>query len=802
LKEWFMSGTWWRRWTWRKALAVVAGAGLTVVVLGAAAFLVAYAKTPIPTDANAAALAEPSQAYYSNHRLIASFSNGGVNRQILSAAQIPPIMNQAIIAAEDRHFYTEGGISPTGLLRAAYEDLKGGNVDQGGSTLTEQFVKNYYTGFASANNSDKSANDKFKQILVAIKLAHSKSKPWILTQYLNTVYFGQNAYGVGAAAETYFGKRALKLDVAQAAMLAAMVNQPSFFNPNQKADPAGYAALHQRWEYVLEGMVKDGQLTRARASVIEAHFPAVHYHFTTGWNGAKGYIMQMVQQELEKTYGLSQAKLDSGGLKIYTTINKSMMTGLADAVKQNKELMAEGGKALPSYAHIGGVLEQPGTGDILAVYGGPGWSSNTKACDRVSCEYDMAEAPESVGSSFKPYVLAAAVGQQMNVQDSVLNGFSPLYIPPDWSADDQMELASQVKPADDFGWTHFDEASENTGPTGVAEAAAISSDPAFLDLAHRVGVDKVLSMARQFGIGGNPLNANNANDMTGLENLYGPHGTKKGDIRIALGLGALTTVEQATTFATLANDGQYATGHVVSRIVQGTGTVPIKVLRSAPLNAAQAADVDYALSFDNQSKFPGATAFPNAAWDRPVIAKTGTLGNGDFASEAWFNGAIPQYSLSISLFTDKQSQNIDGLGGIPEGFGGTWPAKIWHTFMSTQFASLPVEPLPTPDFVGFLKWNQVNGNTSLTPTASPTPTASAPVVTPTPSATPTCTPGFGQVCIPGDGGSPSPPVTSSPSPNPTCTPGFGNPCVGTSPSTPPGRGNNIPAAMIQPAEAP
>jgi membrane peptidoglycan carboxypeptidase len=774
-KEWLLYGSWWRHWTWKKAAAVIAGTVVGIVVLVIAGFFVVYTKTPIPTDTTAAATAAPSSVYYGNGKLIGTFSNGGLNRQILTSEQIPPVMNQAIIAAEDRHFYSEGGISPTGILRAAVTDLKGGSYSQGGSTLTEQFVKNYYTGFAAADNSDKSASDKLKQMFVAIKLAHTKSKSWILTQYLNTVYFGENAYGVGAAAHTYFGKKAANLTVAQSAMLAAMVNQPSFFSPTK--GNAGYEPLVSRWHYVLTNMVRDGATTQAKVATLK--FPKVHFHFVSGWTGTKGYIMEMVQQELKSSYGMTDSKLDSGGLKIYTTINKTLMDGLASAVAQNKQLMAQGGVPLPAYAHVGATLVQPGTGAILAVYGGPGWMSNQKRCIRVKCQYNMAEAPEPVGSSFKPYVLATAVRQNMNVQTSILNGYSPIWIPPDWTPTDRDMLSNPKKPANPFGWWHFNEASENTGPTGVALATAISSDPAYMDLAHKVGINPIISMGKSLGIGDNPFNANGGDDYSGLNKLYGTHGQQAGSVQIALGGSPLTTVEQATTFATLAADGQYNQAHVVAKVIQGSERLPSRVKQSQPLTQTEAADIDYALSFDNTSHFPGATGYPNAAWDRPVIAKTGTLGNGDFASEAWFNGAIPQYSLSVSLFTNKQTQNIDGLGGISGGLGGTWPAKIWHTFMTTQFAALPLQPLPAPDFTGYDTWNQVTGLVGVAPSSPPTSTTPPPTQPPQP--TPTCTPQPGQACVPG-GISTSPPTNSGPpTASPTCTPAPGQPCLGTSP---------------------
>ena len=798
-KEWFLSGTWWRRWTWKKALGVFAAICVAIPVVLLVAFFVDYEKTPLPTDTTAAATAAPSQVYYSDHRLLASFTDGGLNRQILTAQQIPVVMTNAIVAAEDRHFFTEGGISVTGILRAAYEDIKGGAVSQGGSTLTEQFVKNYYAGFAAANNTDKNANDKLKQVLVAIKLAHTKSKSWILTQYLNTVYFGQNAYGVGAAAQTYFNRPANGLNVSQAAMLAAMVNQPGYFSPDRHAGTA-YTALVQRWQYVLTNMVRDGALTQAQAA--NEKFPKVHYHLSSSLNGYKGYLMQMVDQELTSTYHLSQTQINTGGLKITTTFSQSMMNGLYKAVAANKALMKADGQPLPSYAYVGAVLERPADGSILAVYGGPGYTSNAHACQKVDCYLNMAEDPKQVGSSFKPYVLATAVSENMNTQTSKLNGYSPLWIPEGQSMADRSTLSSRTAPTslelNLQSYLPFNEPSENSKmPLTPANAAAISSDPAFEDLAHRDGVQNVINMARTFGVGQTPFTQSSTNDWTAMNAQFGQSSKMStgGSVAIALGESNLTAVEQASMFATLANGGTYHTPHVVAKIVQGGGFVPLQVESRTVLTPDQAADVDYALSFDN---VPGGTAYPNAAWPgQPVIGKTGTT---QTAQDAWFIGAIPGYSLGVTLFTNQQnsslspgSQTLDILpvlpGGNPlGGYGGEWPAAIWHTFMSNEFAGLAPQQLPTPNFNGFAPWDEVGGAAS---TPSPSPSVST---TPSSGPSPTCTPRRGRACVPGGGSTPSPPV----SPSPSCTPQqLGQPCV--TPSTPIQQGNTT-TAYLQPAD--
>jgi membrane peptidoglycan carboxypeptidase len=778
--EWFKSGDWWRRWTWKKALGVAVAVMLGVPVLGLVAFFIAYEQTPVPTETSALATAAPSTVYFLNGKTIGTFSAGGLNRQILTADQIPAVMNNAIIAAEDRQFYSEGGISITGILRAAYSDVKGGNISQGGSTLTEQFVKNYYTGFASADNSDKSANDKLRQALVAIKLAHIKSKSWILTQYLNTVYLGENSYGVGAAAQVYFGEPASKLTVPQAAMLAALANLPGYFSTDPSSG-AAYTGLVARWHYVLKNMVRDGALTPAQAAAQK--FPVVHLHLSPSLDGYKGYLIEMVRQELSSTYHLTQAQIDTGGLKIYTSFSQQKMFELNQTVNADKRVMAANGQGLPAYAHIGAVLENPSTGAIEAIYGGPGYG--VKNCTQVSCYLNMAEDPKQVGSSFKPYVLAAAVAQGMNVQTSVLNGYSPLWIPESQTEQGRLEISSRTPKTG--GYLPFNEAGENSGPISAQKAAAISSDPAFEDLAHRVGVQNLLGMVQKFGVGQNPFSSTGKNDMTELNNQFGQdsHASTAGSVAISLGEGDLTAVEQASLFATLANGGIYHTPHVISRIVEPTGELPLKIVTRQVLSTAQAADVDFALSADN---VPGGTAYPQAVWPGySVIGKTGTT---QTAQDAWFIGAIPQQSLAVAMFTNNQNsvsgpgqQTLDVLprlaGNTTGGYGGAWPAYIWHSYMTTTFGSLQAAAFPTPDYTGFNLWNQVTGNglplpAKAQPTPTPTPSDSFPTQ-PEPSASTCDTTGMTGPCPPQNGGfSPSPSQPVQPTPQPSQG-GPGNP---------------------------
>ncbi len=318
------------------------------------------------------------------------------------------------------------------------------------------------------------------------------------------------------------------------------------------------------------------------------------------------------------------------------------------------------------------------------------------------------QARNQVGSSFKPYVLAAAVKQGMNVQTSILNGYSPLCVPPETQA---MTLSKRGPasscPSDGVGWLAVGYDPVVQGPVSVVKAAALSSNPAFEDLAHRVGTKPIIRLAKSFGvnIGHAPSSTYPHADGSGLRDDVGKIG-------IALGIAPLTVEEQATTFATLADNGVYHTPHVIAQITRNGRNIPIKVKTRPVLTPAQVADVDWALSYDTIY----GTGTPNAVLSpsRPTIAKTGTT---DVAQSAFFIGALPQqYSLAVGMFTNSQNNTTGGqtldilptIGGTGGGYGGAWPATIWRLYMTKLLAmkSLPVAQLNPLQLAGFQKWVQ------------------------------------------------------------------------------------------------
>ena len=341
----------------------------------------------IPTAFAANVTDQTTTVYYSDgHTVLGTI--GTVDRQDLTINQIPKGLQDAVISAEDRGFWTEGGISPTGILRAAYEDVTGGSgaSPQGGSTITQEFVRNYYANVGT----QQTISRKVKEIFIAQKLAQSKSKDWILQNYMNVIYLGDGSYGVEAAAETYFGEPVSKLTIAQDAVIAAIIQAPStYYLPQYRTN------LEARWQYVLSGMVKIGDLSQAQADSMK--FPKLLTDspsytppgLSTGCSTTStelwaSYLMTQVCGELTTPVsqggeGVSSNELDNDGLKVITTISLPMEEEMYKAVKENVDQMpqVEGEYGypevgLPLWALIGAELQDPKTGAIIAEYPGRG----------------------------------------------------------------------------------------------------------------------------------------------------------------------------------------------------------------------------------------------------------------------------------------------------------------------------------------------------------------------------------------------------------------------------------------------
>ncbi|MEU9844235.1 transglycosylase domain-containing protein [Actinomadura sp. NPDC048032] len=363
---------------------------ITSVLLAAAAVVVGYVRTPLPTRPQDGVTDEGSAVYYADGRT--PLFRLGANRENVRHGQIPDRLRWAVLSAEDRGFYGGHGVSPSGTFRALWNNASGGDT-QGGSTITQQLARNYFKGLSR----DRTMGRKVKEIFVAMKLDRSRAKDEILDLYLNTIYFGRQTSGVQAAARAYFDKDVWQLDVAECALLGAMIQRPAYFRT--RGDGPAARALRARWRYVLDGMVSMGRLGRAEAD--RQRFPRTQDEWTgVGLSGQDLLVRHRVEEELASV-GIPMDSVVNGGLKIYTGLDQRWMRHAEQAMREAQE------PRWPGTVHAGLVAVDSRTGEVKALYGG----------DPKRSQIDSVFAPVAqAGSTFKPYVLAAALRKGLSVR--------------------------------------------------------------------------------------------------------------------------------------------------------------------------------------------------------------------------------------------------------------------------------------------------------------------------------------------------------------------------------------------------
>ncbi|WP_239090017.1 transglycosylase domain-containing protein [Sphaerimonospora thailandensis] len=539
----------------RRGLRVFLLTMISGLVVMAAAIGAVWLMTPIPDSTQKLATAEGSVIYYRNGKTI--LAKQGVNRENVPLAQVPKPVRDAVIAAENRTFYRDKGVSVSGSARAIWSTLTGRQL-QGGSTITQQMVRNYYSGLGQ----ERSISRKLKEIMIALKVDRSKSKDWVLEQYLNTIYFGRGAHGVQAAARAYFNTDVQNLNVAQGAYLAAVIQQPSRF-----ANPTGdvLETVRARWRSVIDGMVEIGALSREEAE--RQTFPTLAAQkppLTT--TGQDGYMLAQVRAELNRL-GYSDEDINQGGLKITTTFDKKLMRLARKAVKS----VLPGDT--PKKVRTGLAAVDPATGEVRAFYGG----------DFETTQYDNAfSAKVQAGSTFKPYTLAAALEAGFGL-DTRVYGDSPLVI-----GKDKIPNA---------GGTSYGSA------ITLVDATRNSVNTAFVDLGQKVGLDRVAAAAEAAGIPAEQI------------------AQQKAYPTFPLGTASVSAVQQASGFATFAAGGIHRDAHVIRAVTDAAGnTRKVTAPERRAFSENTAADVTYAL----QQVVRGGTGTAASLPDRPVAGKTGT----------------------------------------------------------------------------------------------------------------------------------------------------------------------------------
>ena len=601
-------------------------------IAGATLFAFAYFTVSVP-DANAFVNSQSTIIQYSNGEEIGRI--GSENRQIVPLAKIPLNVRHAVLAAEDRGFYSNRAFSVTGIARAVLNNLKGGSL-QGGSTITQQYAK---TAFLSP---ERTIQRKIKELVIAIKLENQLSKDQIFESYLNTIYFGRGSYGVQTAAQQYFNRNVDQLTNAQAIVISCILRSPGFYDPSYSK--ANEKRLTDRFAYVVKGMVEAEWLTAEDAAKLK--FPVIAPRVTSGsLSGPKGHIIEAVSKEL-KSLGFTEEQLLVGGLVIKTTIDQKAQTAAVDAI--NKLTPTK----VPENLHIALVAIRPGTGEVVAMYGGADYLKRQLN--------DATQAIALAGSTFKSFALVAALEAGIPLT-SMWNGDSPQLF-------DDLGKPYEVGNYGNEGW----------GQVDLLFATKHSINTVYVPLGQKAGLDKVVDAARRAGI------------PDSVAMMPTPS--------VALGPASPHVIDVANAYATFAAQGIKAKPYLVTSVIGSNKGVLYegKPQTEEVFTKEVMADLTYAL----KGVVNGGTGAAALALGRPAAGKTGTSQSN---ASAWFSAYTPQLAASVSFFRDDATQTLNGIGGLTSVTGGSFPARIWTAFMKGALKGEPVMDFPAPSNIGGLE---------------------------------------------------------------------------------------------------
>ena len=675
--------------------------GLVGLLLGLGVFFILYKAIAIP-DENDAFKAQTTFVYYNDGKDELGTFYDEQNRESIPLSEMPQSMQDAVVAAENRTFWTDRGIDPKGILRAAFSNARG-NAQQGASTITQQYVKILYL------SSERSYQRKAKEAIVSLKIQNQLSKTEILEGYLNTIYFGRGAYGVQAAAKAFFDKEAEDLSLRESAVLATTLNNPSRYDPADGRDSR--QALKVRYQYILSGMAEMGTVSAEEAEKAAKRLPKFpEIAVQSQYGGQRGHMLSLVKDELLRL-GFDQQEIDGGGLRVTTTFSRATMEAVEQGVlEQRPEGFSD--KKL----HVGAATVEVGTGALRGFYGGQ---------DYLDSQLNWASAGGQGGSTMKVAALVAAIKDGFELKDT-FDGNSPYVLEDGTDVENQGDT--------DYG-----------SSISMITAAENSVNTAFIDmtLGMEDGPEKIIAAAGDLGIPpGRPTKKTTGipNSSPGLEPITG----------VALGNATVSPINMANAYATIAGLGERSTVHVIERVVDAAGEEQYTWKNDSTRTVDEdiSADVSYALQQVVQSG-SGEAAL---ALGRPAAGKTGTATNGDGeVSSAWFAGYTPQMATAVMYVRGKGNEQLQDW--LPSYFGGAYPAETWTAIMETVMEGRDVEDFPEPAYVEGDAPDEghepyVPPETTFTPQPQPQPTRqptkSATIKTeepdPTETATPTPTP--------------------------------------------------------------
>ena len=544
------------------------------------------------------------------------------NRTYVPLSRIPLVMQQAVIANEDHNFYYHHGVDFGGIVRAGFADLTHQEF-QGASTITQQLARKLFL------NDQVSISRKIQEALLAIEIERYYTKDEILERYLNIVYLGSGAYGVDAAAHTYFGEGVDKIDVAQAAMIAGVIAAPSDYSPF-----VNLALAKDRQHHVLDRMVESGYITQAQADAAVNAPLGLTKERAPGLQGyLYPYYTTYVIAQLEKLFG--KQAVEEGGLQVYTALDPKMQEEAQESIDWGLQRAKSWGIHADEAALVS---IRPSTGEIVAMVGGKGFSLDN--------QFNRAwQAKRQPGSSFKLYVYTAAIDSGMPA-NTVIDD-SPVSYPM----------------GDGTMWTPQDDDNRYMGAITLRTALALSRNIVAVKLAERIGLDKIIDYAQRMGIT-SPLEPN---------------------LSLALGSSVVTPLDQATGYATIANQGIHIDPSAIRLVKDSLGNVVLDD-QYPQANEVVSAGTAYIITTMLEDVINHGTGYPNAIIGRPAAGKTGTTS--DF-HDAWFVGFTPDLVTAVWFGNDNNT-------AMTEAYGGGVPAMTWSHYMKSALAGVAKHDFTMP----------------------------------------------------------------------------------------------------------
>jgi penicillin-binding protein 1A len=665
------------RWTLWLAIPAVAVAAGTVIGL-----VYAFARVPLPADVpTAQTIVFLDEA---GKREIGTLT-AQENRRVVKLDTIQEHTRRAVLAAEDRDFYEHGAISWRGLARASAANLLRRRISEGGSTITQQYVKNAFPGVGR----DRTLFRKLKEAVLAVKLERKFSKDQILEFYLNTVYFGRGAYGIDAAARTYFsvpgksGKQAKRvtaenLTPAQSALLAGVIRSPEFYGRREHATSA-----KARRNYILQAMVDRGWLTAKQGRAAIASRLGINWTTSKRQgiaNSEAPHFLEKVRQYLVDRYGPEAVNL--GGLRVRTTLDLAMQKQAEQTVDR-----ALGQRGDPRAALV---AIDPRTGAVRAMYGGRDFKKR---------QFNYAtNSIRQAGSTMKPFVLAQALNDGISV-NSLFPGPAELIV-------------------DGEDFENYD--NENYGQLTLMDATRLSVNTIYVQLGQQVQPKRIAQFAKAHGLAAElDGKAKPDPDPRPLEDKP----VLEPVLALSLGSGSVTTLQLASAFGTWANRGIHQTPHLVEKVVDSEGRV-IEEHRQPQGTQVVPQVVADTVNLVLRGAVENGTGTAARLDGRQVAGKTGTTSD---YTDARFVGYTTDLVTSVWLGYDDDDHKLLNIRGYSRVAGGSLPAQIWHDFMDVATRNRPSAPFVVPAELG----GQVLNSTTSAP-----PTTVAPSTVPGPTKPP------------------------------------------------------------------